>query len=149
MLKKYLLNLYKNINLYSNLDESKYIEVNEKNINIMIGGNDPDHYQKVFLDLFGLIKQDLDKIKLNQPINTDEIAVKLRSFKVFTEIYQNYISQLMNEHIIAKEKIDNIYLIAKDENTIKVLNAVENISTEFKKLLDITDKNVDKPKFDQ
>jgi len=135
MLKKYLLNLYKNLNLYSNFNFSDYINASKKNINIMIGG-DPDHYQKVFLDLFEIIKQDIEKIKSKQPLNTDEIAVKLRTFKVFAILYQNYIAQLMDEHIIAKEKIDDIDSIAKKQETQKILHFVEYFTEKFKELLD-------------
>ena len=134
MFKNYLLNLYKNLNLYSNFDFSDYINASKKNINMMIGG-DPDHYQKVFLDLFEIIKEDLNKIKSNQPLNTDEIAVKLRTFRVFAELYQNYIAQLIDEHQIAKGKIDNIDTVASNPDTVKVINAVENISRQFQELL--------------
>lgn len=136
MFKNYLLNLYKNLNLYSNFDFSDYINANKKNINIMIGGADPDHYQKVFLELIEIIKEDLNKIKSNQPLNTDEIAVKLRTFKVFAELYQNYISQLMDEHQIAKGKIDNIDTIATNPDTLTVINAVQDLSRQFEELLE-------------
>jgi len=135
MFKNYLLNLYKNLNLYSNFDFSDYINANKKNINIMIGG-DPDHYQKVFLELIEIIKEDLNKIKSNQPLNTDEIAVKLRTFRVFAELYQNYISQLMDEHQIAKGKIDNIDTIATNPDTLTVINAVQDLSRQFEELLE-------------
>lgn len=139
MLKKYLLNLYKNLNLYSNFNFIDYVNANKKNMNILIGG-DPDYYQKVFLDLFDKIKLDLSNIREKQlkinKSNTNEIAVKLRTFKVFVELYQNYIVLLMDEHKEVKGKIDNIYTISQDEKTKKVVNAVEDLTKQFKELLE-------------
>jgi hypothetical protein len=100
----------------------------------MFGGA-PDHYQKVFLDLFSNIKSELELLKSSGQINTNEVEVKLRTFRVFTDLYQYYITLLMKEHEIADEKITEIDQLATHPNITQAQQIINEISEKFKELL--------------
>lgn len=135
MSKNYLLNLYKNLNLYNNKNLDNFVKDNKNNLNILFGGGAPDHYQKVFLDLFRNIKSDLESMKSSGQINTNEVEVKLRTFKVFTDLYQYYITLLTQEHMIADKKITEIDTIAKDPKITQAQTIINDISQQFRDLL--------------
>ncbi len=137
MFDEYLINLYKNLNLYNNNNNNNNkIHILKNKITNMVGGA-PDEYKTVFLDLFKNIKTDIESLKNNnQDINQNEIEVKLRTFKVFTDLYQYYLGLLINEHEVVSQKITDINNLVNESNINKTFELINNINNKFKTLLD-------------
>jgi replicative superfamily II helicase len=155
MLKKYLFNLYKNLNLYNNFDFSEYIKQNEKNINTMFGGQQPENIEKLsntFLDLFKNIKKQIEDIKKTQTSensNKENIKIKLKVFDLLSGLYKNYLIKMIDERNMVEEKINKIFEITKNDKVINVLNVIENTSKIFEELLNPPPPVAPKPKLQQ
>lgn len=133
MLIKYLLNLYKNLNLY-NLNNNNNSKLYANKIINMYGGTQ-DHYNTVFLELFDKIKNDINILKSSKNINQDDILVKFRTYQVFVELYQYYITELMTEHQTVSDKIIELDRKASQSSSAQIQGTINEINTIFDNLL--------------
>jgi len=133
MFENYLINLYKNLNFYNIKNLENYTNVYSNKLKPLIGGA-PDYYKDTFIGLFEQIKSDLDRMKSEKNFNADELAVKMRTFQVISELYEFYLRELISEHEVVKTKITEMNVIAQDpkiKNAQDTINAINNIFGEL------------------
>ena len=100
MLENYLLNLYKNLNFYNNLNIN---DINQLKHTLIQKGSGPSEDIKrinsTFGKIFENIKTDILKLKSSPTeINQAELNAKLRIFYVVSELYHFYLTELMTQH---------------------------------------------------
>jgi len=134
MLLKYLLNLYKNLNLY-NLKNNKELSEGLFNKIINMSGGTRNQYNTVFLELFDKIKNDIEILKSSKNINQEDILVKFRTYQVFVELYQYYIAELMTEHQTVSDKIIELDRKASQSSAVQIQDTINEINTIFDNLL--------------
>ena len=133
MEKKYLYNLYKNLNLYNkNIYNINNIDINLFTKNILKGGTH-SYYTSVFLQLFSKIKHELQN--RNPNININEIAIKMRTYSVLLEVYNTYLNQLILDQQNAKIKINEAIGLANSSNFTQITQNITEINIIFDKLL--------------
>lgn len=127
MKKNYLMNLYKNLNLYNNFD------LNSITKNIIKGG--ARYYTSVFLELFQNIKNDLELHKETDKLNINELAIKMRTYYVLLDVYNSYLNQLMQDQIMAKQKIEEANTLSQNPNINDIQRNINDINSLFSQLL--------------
>ena len=100
MLENYLLNLYKNLTFYNNLNIN---DINQlKHTLVQKGGSSSEDiikFNAVFGKIFENIKTDILSLKKTSPeINQAELNAKLRIFYVVSELYHFYLTELIAQH---------------------------------------------------
>ena len=131
MKKNYLINLYKNLNLYNNFYNN--FDLNSITKNIIKGG--ARYYTSVFLELFQNIKNDLEQHKETDKLNINELAIKMRTYYVLLDVYNSYLNQLMQDQIMAKQKIEEANTLSQNPNINDIQRNINDINSLFSQLL--------------
>lgn len=144
MLQKYLLNLYKNLNEYSNI-------INKKNINLYTPFNENKYKQNgggvnsldiAFKELFKNIKDDISTLVSQRDLYKENIKeyeinaiIKLKIIKILVDLY----NKAKGTHTISDVEIDSIlkqiYEKLKALNLTELTNKLDQINSEFQELI--------------
>jgi len=133
MFKNYLLNLYKNLNLYKFQKSSDYIDLYKNKI--MTGGEVPDHYKQTFLNMFRIIKADIERIKQSGVPDYSELVAKMRTLNSIIELYDFYLRELIYEHEYVNKEISDLDTIARDPKITQIQTTINDINQIFGDLL--------------
>jgi len=138
MLEKYLINLYKNINIYSNLttrDISILKNVFKFNKNIHQSGGSPNadiiNLERVFASLFTKIQNDITEIKFNPKINKEELEKKLKVFTVINELYNSYLNEFITQHEKLGAELSELNKISENKTQHKNIEQITNMFNEL------------------
>jgi hypothetical protein len=134
MLENYLLNLYKNLTFYNNLNIN---DINKlKHTLVQKGGSSSEDiikFNAVFGKIFENIKTDILSLKKTSPeINQAELNAKLRIFYVVSELYHFYLTELMAQHSELGEKLTELNEMAEGKGPTA---SMAEIAQMFKDLL--------------
>ena len=134
MFQNYLLNLYKNLTFYNNLNIN---DINQLKHSLIQKGNGPSEDIKKINDVFGKIfeniKVDISRLKTSSPeINQAELNAKLRIFYVITELYHFYLTELITQHKTLGIKITELDELSKGKGPIVDM---KEIAEKFNELL--------------
>lgn len=144
MLQKYLLNLYKNLNEYSNI-------INKKNINLYSPFNGNIYIQNggavngidmAFKQLFKNIKDDIDTLVSQRDLYKENIKeyeinaiIKLKIIKILVDLY----NKAKGTHTTSDVEIDGIlkqiYEKLKALNLTELSEKLNQINLEFEALI--------------
>lgn len=128
MLKKYLLNLYNNINSFSvNVDNLSIDFYNDKLNNMTGGANDFD-------DILEKFKITLETYKTKPKCNNDEIKKQFDRYIFFMKLYEDQTKKLVQEHREIGQKVDELIRDSEKltgQNTKKIIDDINLLFSEL------------------
>jgi hypothetical protein len=129
MLKKYLLNLYNNINLYSlNINDLSVDYYNDKIINMSGGAPGFDEVLKKF-------QETLQQYKTQPSSPNDAVKEQLKRYIFFMNLYDKQVNTLSQEFKEVSQQITNLNNKAEFVQTQDMTKLINDINILFNELL--------------
>ncbi len=131
MLKKYLLNLYNNINLYSlNINDLSVDYYNDKVINMSGGAPDFDAVLKKF-------QETLQQYKTQPSYMNNTVKQQLERYIFFMNLYDKQVNKLSEEFKEVSQKITDLNNKAEFVQTQDMKKLIDDINILFTELLGV------------